>query len=81
MIQMIPVGSQPSLIPISAFGVKYFEVDIVVFGLLGCCRQLVIWACTKIKLGLMVFRNYLSPVCWDCHAICIGFQKHFLSQI
>lgn len=25
----------------------------------------------------MVFSNYLSPVCWDCHGICIGFQKHF----
>lgn len=72
---MMPVGPQPSVTPVNAFR-KYLEVDSSVW-LLGCCWQLVIWACTKIKLGLMVFSNYLSQVCWDCHGICIGFQKHF----
>lgn len=31
MIQMIPIGSQPSVTPVNTFR-KYLEVDIVVFG-------------------------------------------------
>lgn len=68
------------MIPISAFWCEILGCRHSNFWLLGCCWQLVIWACIYIKLGLMMFSNYLAPVCWDCHTICIGFQKHFLGS-